>query len=67
MHAMACVHRAPSLPPLVAELVLQFLLDGLRISPVANYAARAVQSVCEKCRGRMVTHFQGLVQVAGQP
>ena len=52
-----------SLPLLPTDLVLQFILAGLKIPAVATYAAKAVQSVCEKCKDRMAPHFDGLLQV----
>ena len=56
----------PSPSPLycILDLVLRFLLDGLRIPPVATQAAKAVQSVCQKCKDKMAPHFDGLVQVS---
>ena len=49
--------------PHVTDTVLQFILDGLKIPSVASHAAKAVQSVCEKCKTRMALHFHGLFQV----
>lgn len=49
--------------PDTLDLVLKFLLDGLHIPPVASYAAKAVQSVCQKCKDRMAPHFAGLLQI----
>ena len=54
----------PPLPHTHTDLVLRFLLDGLRCPPVATYAAKAVQSICQKCKGKMAQHFDGLVQVS---
>ena len=47
----------------LSDLVLQFILDGLRVVAIATLAAKAVQSVCQKCRHRMAPHFRSLVQV----
>ena len=60
------MHVLPNLshnPPTHTDLVLRFLLDGLRIPPVATFAAKGVQSVCQKCKEKMAPHFDGVVQV----
>lgn len=49
--------------PDTLELVLKFILDGLNIPAVATYAAKAVQSVCLKCKQRMAPHVDLLLQV----
>ena len=49
--------------PDTLELVLKFILDGLNIPAVATYAAKAVQSVCLKCKQRMAPHIDLLLQV----
>ena len=49
--------------PDTLDQVLKFILDGLHIPSVASDAAKAVQSVCQKCKGRMAPHFEGLLQV----
>lgn len=49
--------------PDILELVLRFILDGLRIPMVATYAAKAVQSVCLKCKQRMAPHIDLLLEV----
>ena len=50
--------------PDTLDQVLKFILDGLQIPPVASDAAKAVHSVCQKCKERMAPHFQGLLQVS---
>lgn len=49
--------------PDTLELVLKFILDGLNIPAVATFAAKAVQSVCLKCKQRMAPHVELLLQV----
>ena len=51
--------------PDTLDQVLKFILDSLHIPPVASDAAKAVQSVCQKCKERMAPHFEGLLQVTG--
>lgn len=49
--------------PDTLDQVLKFILDGLHIPAVASEAAKAVHSVCQKCKERMAPHFEGLLQV----
>jgi transportin-3 len=49
--------------PDTLELVLKFILDGLPIPAVSTYSAKAVQSVCLKCKQRMAPHINLLLQV----
>ena len=53
--------------PDTLDQVLKFILDGLHIPAVASEAARAVHSVCQKCKERMAPHFEGLLQVIATP
>lgn len=49
--------------PDTLDLVLQFMMGGLRIPAMAGFAAKAVQNVCLKCKERMGPHVFGLLQV----
>ena len=49
--------------PDTLDQVLKFILDGLHVPAVASEAAKAVHSVCQKCKERMAPHFEGLLQV----
>eukprot|EP00095_Tigriopus_kingsejongensis_P001756 maker-scaffold183_size276960-snap-gene-1.22 protein:Tk01756 transcript:maker-scaffold183_size276960-snap-gene-1.22-mRNA-1 annotation:"Transportin-3" len=49
--------------PQYLERILNWLLMGLQESKVASEAATALQNVCAQCRGKMMPHFQGLVQI----
>lgn len=49
--------------PDTLELVLKFILDGLNIPEVATHSAKAVQSVCLKCKQRMAPHVDLLLRV----
>ena len=49
--------------PTILELVLKFILECLNIPSVATFAAKAVQSVCLKCKRRMAPHIHLLLQL----
>ena len=49
--------------PDTLDLVLSFILNGLNIPEVASFAAKAVQSVCLKCKQRMAPHINWLIQI----
>lgn len=49
--------------PDTLDVVLKFIVDGLRIPTTATYAAKAVQGVCLKCKQRMAPHIDDLVDI----
>ena len=49
--------------PDTLELVLRFVVAGLEVPELASYAAKAVQSICLKCKRRMGSHVLELLQV----
>ncbi len=49
--------------PDTLDSVLRFILDGFNTPAVATYAAKAVQSVCIKCKRRMAPHVHLLLQI----
>ncbi|KAK3585736.1 hypothetical protein CHS0354_020305 [Potamilus streckersoni] len=50
--------------PDTLDPVLQFLLAGLQNTHLATAAAMSLQNIATTCRDQMVSHFQGLVQIA---
>ena len=49
--------------PDTLDSVLRFILSGFNVPAVATYAAKAVQSVCIKCKHRMAPHVTLLLQI----
>lgn len=49
--------------PDTLDSVLRFILSGFDVPAVATYAAKAVQSVCTKCKHRMAPHMTLLLQI----
>ncbi|RUS92156.1 hypothetical protein EGW08_000009 [Elysia chlorotica] len=43
--------------------ILQCLLSGLQQPTLASVSANALQNLCTQCRGQMINHFDGLMQI----
>ncbi|GFO33396.1 F-box/WD repeat-containing protein 7 [Plakobranchus ocellatus] len=43
--------------------ILQTLLAGLQQPALASVSANALQNLCTQCRGQMINHFDGLMQI----
>ena len=48
--------------PLLDE-VLRFIQDGIQVPALASYAASAVQSLCNKCKGQLFHLFDSLLRI----
>lgn len=50
--------------PHYLDLVLNYLMKGLREKNLASAAAKAIHNICYVCRDHMAQHFQGLLEIA---
>lgn len=49
--------------PQFLEQILNWLLAGLQDPKLSSEAATALQNMCSQCRGKMIPHFEGLLQI----
>ena len=50
-------------PPLT-EPILNFITNGLRNLQLSSVAATSIQRICSKCQDHLVSHLDGLLQIA---